>query len=112
MVRKIGMKHQPRLKCNLVQVLLLKQVVLHSKRNSMPKMEKDEEHKLMEDNPHLRKYIENISLKMSKPTFYTKVPKEEGDNKYPNLIYPTKGIVFIHMVRTPEMEQIEYHAVE
>jgi len=78
----------------------------------MPKMEKDEEHKLMEDNPHLREYIENISLKMSKPTFYTKVPKEEGDNKYPNLIYPTKGIVFIHMVRTPEMEQIEYHAVE
>jgi flagellar protein FlaI len=75
-------------------------------------MDPEEEKELLDKNPHLRKYIENISLKMKKPTFYVKIPKDEKENKYPNLIYPTKGIVFIHLHRTPEMEQIEYHAVE
>ena len=78
----------------------------------MTKMDPEEEKELLDKNPHLRKYIENISLKMKKPTFYVKIPKDEKENKYPNLIYPTKGIVFIHLHRTPEMEQIEYHAVE
>jgi len=78
----------------------------------MTKMDSEEEEDLLDKNPHLRKYIENISLKMSKPTFYVKIPKDEKENKFPNLIYPTKGIVFIHLFRTPEMEQIEYHAVE
>jgi archaeal flagellar protein FlaI len=78
----------------------------------MTKMDPDEEKQLLENNPHLKKYVENISLKMSKPTFCVKIPKEEKGNKFPNLIYPTKGIVFIHIFRTPEMEQIEYHAIE
>jgi len=78
----------------------------------MTKMEKAEEEKLINENPHLKKYIEEIEKKMDRPTFYSKVPRDIKGEKYPNIIYPTKGVVFIHIYRTKDMEQIEYHAVE
>ena len=77
----------------------------------MAKMESGEEQKLINQNLHLKRYLENVQKKMKKPIFYTGTPNEEKGNKFPNCIYPTKGVVFIHMVRTPDMEQIEYRAV-
>jgi flagellar protein FlaI len=74
-------------------------------------MSEEEVEKLIESNPHLEKYIEEISNKMDVPTFYSKVPREIKDEKFPNVIYPTKGVVFIHIYRTPDMENKEYHAV-
>jgi len=78
----------------------------------MTKMEPEEEEKILQRNPHLREYLESIKIKMDKPTFYVQVPRELKSEKYPNIIYPTRGVVFIHIYRTPDMEQKEYHAVE
>jgi len=75
-------------------------------------MEKEETQKLLNNHPHLKKYLESITQKMDVPVFYSKIPLDLKDEKYPNLIYPTKGIAFIHIYRTKDMNQIEYHAIE
>jgi len=78
----------------------------------MTKMEKEEEEKIIEKNPHLKKYLEEIQKKMDRPVFYSKVPRDLREEKYPNIIYPTKGVVFIHIYRTKDMESKEYHSIE
>jgi archaeal flagellar protein FlaI len=78
----------------------------------MTKMEKKEEEKIITENPHLQKYLEELQSKMDRPVFYSKLPRDLRSEKYPNLIYPTKGSVFIHIIRTKDMEGKEYHAIE
>lgn len=78
----------------------------------MTRMTKEEEEKLISESPHLNKYLEEIQNKMDAPVFYSKVPRDLKEEKYPNIIYPTKGLVFIHIYRTKDMEDREYHAIE
>jgi flagellar protein FlaI len=75
-------------------------------------MEKKEEEKIINENPHLRTYLTEIQSKMERPIFYSKLPRDLKEEKYPNVIYPTKGSVFIHIFRTKDMEGKEYHAIE
>jgi len=78
----------------------------------MTKIEKEEEEeKLIRDNPHLERYLDDIAEKMGRPAFYSKLPRDVKGKEFPNLIYTTKGVVFIHMVRTKDMDAIEYHAI-
>ncbi len=78
----------------------------------MTKMEKKEEEKIVKENPHLQTYLDEIRTKIERPTFYSKLPRDLKEEKYPNIIYPTKGAVFIHIFRTKDMEGKEYHAIE
>jgi len=78
----------------------------------MTRMIKEEEEKLISENPHLNKYLEEIQNKMNAPVFYSKVPRDLKEEKYPNMIYPTKELVFIHIYRTKDMEDRKYHAIE
>ena len=78
----------------------------------MAKMGKDEVNQLMEKNPHLKKYVENIKEKMNEPAFYSPLPRELRDEEFPNLIYPTKGMVFVHVYRSKDMEAPQYKAIE
>jgi flagellar protein FlaI len=75
-------------------------------------MEKKEEEKIIKENPHLQKYLDDLQSKMERPTLYSKLPRDLREEKYPNLIYPTKGSVFVHIIRTKDMEGKEYHAIE
>jgi flagellar protein FlaI len=75
-------------------------------------MTKEEEEKLISESPHLNKYLEEIQNEMDAPVFYSKVPRDLKEEKYPNIIYPTKGLVFIHIYRTKDMEDRKYHAIE
>jgi flagellar protein FlaI len=75
-------------------------------------MEQKEEEKIIKENPHLQKYLDDLQSKMERPTFYSKLPRDLRGEKYPNIIYPTKGSVFVHIFRTKEMEGKEYHAIE
>jgi len=77
----------------------------------MSEIEKAEVEKLLKDNPHLKKYVEEVEKKMGRPVFYSKVPRDVKEEEYPNLIYITKGIVFIHIFKTRDMEKPEYHAI-
>jgi flagellar protein FlaI len=78
----------------------------------MSKMGKDEINSLMEKNPHLKTYVESVKSKMGEPAFYSPVPRELSDEKNPNFIYPTRGMVFVHIYKTPDMEAPEYKAIE
>jgi flagellar protein FlaI len=75
-------------------------------------MEQKEEEKIIKENPHLQKYLDDLQSKMERPTFYSKLPRDLRGEKYPNIIYPTKGSVFVHIFRTKDMEGKEYHAIE
>jgi flagellar protein FlaI len=75
-------------------------------------MEKKEEEKIIKENPHLQMYLDETRNKIERPTFYSKLPRDLKEEKYPNIIYPTKGSVFIHIFRTKDMEEKEYHAIE
>jgi len=77
----------------------------------MTKIEEAEVQKLLKDNPHLKKYVEEIEKKMGRPTFYSSIPRDVKDEEEPNLIYTTKGVVFVHILKTKDMERREYHAV-
>jgi len=77
----------------------------------MTRIEKEEEEKLIQDNPHLKTYLDSISVKMHRPAFYSKVPKDVKEEEFPNLIYITKGVVFIHMYKTKDMDEIKYYAI-
>jgi len=78
----------------------------------MTEIEAKEVEKLLKDNPHLKKYVEEVEKKMGRPAFYSKVPRDVKEQEFPNLIYVTKGVVFIHIFKTNDMEKPEYHAVE
>jgi len=78
----------------------------------MTKMEEKEEEKIIKENPHLQMYLDEIQNKIERPTFYSKLPRDLKEEKYPNIIYPTKGSVFIHIFRAKDMEEKEYHAIE
>jgi len=78
----------------------------------MTRMTKEEEEKLISEIPHLNKYLKENQNKMDAPVFYSAVPRDLKEEKYPNIIYPTKGLVFIHIYRTKDMEDRKYHAIE
>ncbi len=78
----------------------------------MTQIKDTEVEKLIKDNPHLKKYLDEIEKKMDRPTFYSKVPRDVKDQEFPNIIYTTKGSVFIHVIKTKDMEKPEYHAIE
>ena len=78
----------------------------------MSRIEKSEEEELLRNNPHLQKYLESIQKKMDRPTFYSKLTGDVKGEKYPNVIYLTKEVVFIHIYRTKDMGNILYHAIE
>ncbi|PNX45859.1 MAG: hypothetical protein BV459_07585 [Thermoplasmata archaeon M11B2D] len=75
-------------------------------------MDQKEEDKIIRENPHLKMYLDEIRNKMQFPIFYSKLPRDLKDEKYPNVIYPTKGAVFIHIYRTKDMIGNEYYAIE
>lgn len=78
----------------------------------MTKIEDAEVNKLMNDNPHLKRYVEKFEKKHgNRPAFYSKVPRDVKEEEYPNIIYTTKGVVFIHLLKTKDMEEIEYIAI-
>ncbi len=78
----------------------------------MEKMEESKVEQLLEKHPHLQKYVDNVKKKMGEPAFYSTLPMELKEETEPNLIYSTRGSVFIHIYKTRSMEEIEYHAIE
>ena len=63
-------------------------------------MEDEEVQKIINENPnladYLKKYIVEIKPRMTKTlVFYKKLSFDLKDEAYPNVIYPTKGSIFI-----------------
>ena len=77
----------------------------------MTQIDNVEVEKLLKDNPHLKRYVEETEKRLGKPTFFSKVPRDLRGKENINIIYTTKGSVFIHIFKTKDMERPEYHAV-
>ena len=75
-------------------------------------MNREEVEKLIQQNPHLKEYLDSLRERMEMPKFFKSPPIELSEEKFPNIIYPTKGCIFVHIYRLPGMEEIEYHAIE
>ena len=75
-------------------------------------MSENDKKEIIKKNPHLKEYIDNILKKMAEPKFYSVLPFEAKDEGDPNLIYPGQGSIFIHIYKTPDMDEMEYHAIE
>jgi flagellar protein FlaI len=80
-------------------------------------MNKDEIKKIILENPNLHEYLNSYTTtlkeKLDKPiVFYKKLPFDLKNEKYPNVIYPTKSSIFIHVYRTWDMDEPEYHVIE
>lgn len=78
----------------------------------MGKMEEKDIDEILKKNAHLKKYVENIEKKVGRPDFYLHLPFEVREEKNPNLIYAAQGLVFIHILKTADMDEKEYHAIE
>ncbi|RLF50306.1 MAG: hypothetical protein DRN24_06765, partial [Thermoplasmata archaeon] len=78
----------------------------------MTEMNEKEKEEILQKNPHLKKYVDSIKKKMSEPVFYSVLPFEAREQEYPNLIYSGKGSVFVHIYKTRDMDEMEYHAIE
>jgi flagellar protein FlaI len=78
----------------------------------MAKLDDKEKNELIQKYPYLKKYISIIQNKMDEPVFYSELPFEARNEEYPNLIYLGQGFVFIHIFKTRDMDEVEYHAIE
>ena len=78
----------------------------------MSQMNNDEIKKMLKLYPHLKDYLDKITKIMGRPVFYSKLPREAKNEDFPNLIYTTNSPVFVHIYRTRDMSDIEYHAIE
>ena len=81
-------------------------------KKKMTIMSEEEKKQLLEKNEHLKDYVEKVKKRIGEPVFYSTLPFEIRDEKYPNLIYPTRPPVFVHIFKTGDMEQKEYYAIE
>jgi flagellar protein FlaI len=80
-------------------------------------MTDEEVKKIVQENPDLKVYLEiydkELKDRMVNPlTFYSKLPFELKNVEYPNVIYPTKGAIFVHVYRAKDMDEPEYFVVE
>jgi flagellar protein FlaI len=75
-------------------------------------MNEKEKEKVLQNNPHLKKYVDSIKKKMREPVFYSVLPYEVRDEEYPNLIYHGQGPIFIHVYKTKDMDELEYRVIE
>ena len=78
----------------------------------MSSMNEKEKQQIIQKYPHLKNYIEKIKSRMKEPVFYSTLPYEVRDEEYPNLIYHGQGSIFVHIYKTRDMDELEYHAIE
>ena len=77
----------------------------------MTQLANQEIDRIVQQNRHLQSYLKSIEDKYGIPSMYQKIPSELKKEKYPNIIYTTKGQVFIHIYRSHDMQDIKYHAI-
>ncbi len=78
----------------------------------MSLLPKNKVNELIDKNIHLKEYLDKIKQKYGIPEFYESLPNELKNEKYINIIYPTKEFLFTHLFRIQDMDQYEYYPIE
>ncbi|MFH0863195.1 MAG: type II/IV secretion system ATPase subunit [Candidatus Altiarchaeota archaeon] len=61
-------------------------------------------------NPHLREYLAQKG--MDKPNFFVQLDRSLKGDEFPNVMYPVGDPIFIHILRKPGENEVQYIAVE
>ncbi len=78
----------------------------------MTEMREREIQKILSTNPHLASYLQEIKKTMDTPIFLSNLPRELKNENKVNIIYPTKGFIFIHIYPSGEQQNLVYQAIE
>jgi flagellar protein FlaI len=78
----------------------------------MTQMKEEEIQQILSTNFHLASYINEIKKQMDMPVFLSNIPQELKNEKKVNIIYPTKGIIFVHIYPSGEQQNLLYQAIE
>jgi flagellar protein FlaI len=78
----------------------------------MTELNEKEIQKLLQKNPHVQQYLDQIETEKEKPSFYATLPSSMKGQKNVNILYPTRGFIFVHIYPNPDGEGLEYHAIE
>jgi flagellar protein FlaI len=78
----------------------------------MTYLKENEIKKILSSNPHLSHYIDSIKKTIGEPVFYSNLSMDLKSESNPNLIYPTKGFIFIHIYKSEETKDLVYHNIE
>ncbi|MFH1013572.1 MAG: type II/IV secretion system ATPase subunit [Thermoplasmatota archaeon] len=78
----------------------------------MTEMRERDIQKILSTNPHLASYLQEIKKTMDAPIFLSNIPRELKNESKVNIIYPTKGFIFIHIYPSGEQQNLVYLAIE
>jgi flagellar protein FlaI len=78
----------------------------------MSVMNKEDKEQVIQNNPHLKKYIDAITKRINEPKLYSVLAYDVREEQFPNLIYCCKGSIFVHVYKTRDMDELEYRAIE
>jgi flagellar protein FlaI len=78
----------------------------------MTEMREREIQKILSTNPHLASYLQETKKTMDAPIFLSNIPRELKNISKVNIIYPTKGFIFIHIYPSGEQQNLVYLAIE
>lgn len=67
---------------------------------------------LAQQHSHLAEYFNTLSKDIDPPDYQKRLDYNLKNQSYPNVLYQTKGLVFVHIYRTPEMKSAQYVAIE
>ncbi len=75
----------------------------------LPKILQD----ICSENMHLLKYLESLPIdEIGLPQYHSKPARKLGELKQPNIIYPAKKSIFVHIYADPEDERHTYISIE
>lgn len=75
-------------------------------------MRTHEVQKILDLNPHLASYLLDIEKEMNKPLFLSNLSQSLKTEKQVNIIYPTKGFIFVHIYPSEQNNDLIYEAIE
>lgn len=78
----------------------------------MTKMREQEIQKILSTHSHLTTYLDEIKKNMEIPVFLSNIPPELKNEKKVNIIYPTKGFIFVHIYPSGEQQNLIYQTIE
>jgi len=77
----------------------------------MTKLNADEIQKMLGKNPHVRAYLGSLS-ESNTPDFYSALDGSLKQQQEINILYPTRGFIFVHILHSDENDELAYHVIE
>ncbi|MFO8077551.1 MAG: type II/IV secretion system ATPase subunit [Thermoplasmatota archaeon] len=78
----------------------------------MTQLREKEIQNLLHKNPHVQEYLNNLEKDKEMPEFYATLSSSLKSQQQINILYITRGFIFVHIYPNENGEGLEYHAIE